>query len=58
MLLLARRLPRWAGLADAAYGSATYLPMADGATYAVTLTQSGLVARPVNPAAKRATRHW
>ena len=55
---LARRLPRWAGLADAAYGSATYLPMADGATYAVTLTQSGLVARPVNPAAKRATRHW
>lgn len=55
---LARRLPRWAGLADTEYGSATYLPMADGAAYEVALSQSGLIARPVNPAAKSATRRW
>ncbi len=30
---------------DAIYGSATYLPMTDGAAYSVTLSQSGLLAR-------------
>lgn len=55
---LARRMPRWAGLVDAEYGSATYLPMADGAAYAITLSQSGLVARPANDAAHAAMRRW
>lgn len=55
---LARRMPRWAGLVDAEYGSATYLPMADGAAYDITLTQSGLVARPANEAARAAMRRW
>jgi hypothetical protein len=55
---LARRMPRWAGLVDAEYGSATYLPMADGAAYAISLSQSGLVARPANEAARAAMRRW
>jgi hypothetical protein len=55
---LARRMPRWAGLVDAEYGSATYLPMADGAAYDITLSQSGLVARPANDAASEAMRRW
>lgn len=55
---LARRLPRWAAFVDSEYGSATYLPMADDAAYAVTLTQSGLAARPANAAARKAIRRW
>jgi hypothetical protein len=39
---------------DAVYGSATYLPMADGARYRVTLSQTGLLARPMNNAAAQA----
>jgi len=43
---------------DAVYGSATYLPMADGARYQVSLGQSGLIARPVNDAARTAVTGW
>ncbi|MBB6091534.1 hypothetical protein HNQ60_000380 [Povalibacter uvarum] len=43
--------PRWLPFVDAVYGSATYMPMADGARYQVSITQSGLIARPLNPAA-------
>ena len=39
---------------DAVYGSATYLPLADGAIYEVSLTSSGLAAVPLNDAAKKA----
>jgi len=52
---LARDYPGWLPFVDAVYGSATYLPMADGATYEVALTQSGLVARPQNAAARAAS---
>jgi hypothetical protein len=45
-----QRLP----FVDAVYGSATYLPMADGARYRVTLSQTGLLARPMNGAAAKA----
>jgi hypothetical protein len=48
--------PRWLPFVDSIYGSATYLPMVDGARYRVSLTQSGLIARAVNPAADAATR--
>jgi hypothetical protein len=44
--------------ADALYGSATYLPMADGAAYEVTVSQTGLVARPLNEAARLAVGGW
>ncbi len=56
--VLAQRAERWLPLADATYGSATYLPMADGAEYYVTVSQTGLVARPANEAARDATNNW
>lgn len=55
---LAQRHDRWLPLVDARYGSATYLPMADGARFSVSLTQSGLVARAENAAARRALERW
>jgi hypothetical protein len=51
---LSSRYPRWLPFVDAVYGSATYLPMADGARYEIKMTQSGLIARPVNAAAHAA----
>jgi hypothetical protein len=56
--LLARAYPRWLPFVDAVYGSATYLPMADGARFQVTISQSGLVARPTNAAAEAAVGAW
>lgn len=44
----------WLSAVDAIYGSATYLPMKDKANFEVTLSHTGLVARPVNEAAKEA----
>lgn len=46
--------PNWLPVVDAAYGSATYLPMQDGALFEITLSNTGLVARPVNQAARDA----
>jgi hypothetical protein len=43
---------------DALYGSATFLPMADGATYEIMIAQSGLLARPLNAAARAAVGAW
>ncbi len=43
---------------DTYFGSATYLPMEDGATYEVLITQNGLIARPVNTAAKTKLHQW
>lgn len=45
-------------LVDARYGSATYLPMADGATYEVFLSDTGLLGRPLNDAARQAISAW
>ncbi len=54
------RLARGRSLAfvDASYGSATYLPMRDGARFAVRVTQSGLLARPSNAAGAEAIVSW
>ena len=46
------------GAVDASYGSGAYVPMADGAVFEVSLTQSGLIARPTNPAAEQAVQRW
>ncbi|HEY0943581.1 MAG TPA: hypothetical protein VGE08_26080 [Steroidobacter sp.] len=43
---------------DAVYGNAAYMPMSDGARYEVSITQSGLIARPVNNAAQQAAGSW
>lgn len=55
---LAQAHPAWLPFVDATYGSATYLPLADGARYAVTVSSSGLVARPLNEPARRAIAVW
>jgi len=49
---------RLLAIIDASYGSATYLPMKDGAKFTVTLATSGLIARPLNGAAKAAVSQW
>lgn len=55
---LAHRFRGWLPWVDAIYGSATYLPMADNARFEVLITQSGLMARALNPAAQDAVRNW
>ena len=55
---LAHRYHRFVPWVDAMYGSATYLPMSDGALYAITVSQSGLIARPLNQAAREAVSGW
>lgn len=54
--VLSTKYPKWLPFVDAVYGSATYLPMADGARYEVKMTQSGLMARPLNEAARTAAK--
>jgi hypothetical protein len=48
----------WLPWFDALYGSATYLPMADGALYDIKASPSGLLARPLNQAARNAVGSW
>jgi hypothetical protein len=55
---VARRYHQYMPLADALYGSAAYVPMAEGAEYAVTVSASGLVVRPANEAARKAVGGW
>ncbi|TDJ34449.1 MAG: hypothetical protein E2O53_08200 [Gammaproteobacteria bacterium] len=54
----ARRFPLLAPGVDAYYGTATYVPMADGARYEVSLSRDALIARPVNDQAKAAVGSW
>lgn len=55
---LLHRHPHWLPWLDANYGSGVFLPMADGARYQVSLSRTGLMARPVNLAAAQAVEHW
>jgi hypothetical protein len=55
---LVHRYHSWVPWMDALYGSATFLPMADGALYEIKVSQSGLVARPLNQAARDAVGSW
>ncbi|AQR61249.1 hypothetical protein BZG35_06000 [Brevundimonas sp. LM2] len=52
---VARKYRRYVDAVDTLYGSAAYMPMADGGTYEVWITQSGLIARPTNEAARAAS---
>lgn len=54
LFAFAQQHPSWLPFVDATYGSATYLPLADGARYTVTVSSTGLVARPANESARRA----
>lgn len=55
---VARKFPVLMPGVDAYYGTATYLPMADGAKFEVTLSRTALLARPVNDAAREAVGSW
>lgn len=44
----------WISVVDAIYGNAAYLPMKDKANFDVTLSNTGLVVRPGNEAAREA----
>ncbi len=55
---LTRRYQRYVPLADALYGSAAFVPMAEGAEYVVSVSASGLVVRPANDAARQAVGGW
>lgn len=58
MWALTRRYQRYVPLADALYGSAAFVPMAEGAEYVVSVSSSGLVVRPANDAARKAVGGW
>ena len=55
---LARNFPKLTPGVDAFYGTATYLPMADGARFRVTLSRDALIARPINDPARKAVGDW
>jgi hypothetical protein len=55
---VARRFPAFTPGIDAYYGAATYVPMADGARFDVSLSRDALIARPANAAASRALGNW
>lgn len=55
---VARRLPLLFPGVDAYYGTATYVPMADGARFEVSLSRDALIARPMNDAARQAVGDW
>ena len=48
----------WSLIIDARYGSAAYLPMADGALFEVNVGPTGLVVRPMNGSAQQAISGW
>lgn len=55
---VAKRYPKLMPGVDAYYGTATYLPMADGARFEVSMTRTALIARPSNEAASDAVGSW
>jgi hypothetical protein len=55
---IANKYGRNIPLVDTVYGSGAYMPMADGATYEVAITQSGLIARAANQPARSAAENW
>ena len=55
---VARKFPLLTPGVDAQYGSATYVPMSDGARFEVSLSRDAVKARPVNDAAVKAVSSW
>ncbi len=55
---LSREYDTWLPWIDTVYGSATYLPMSDGASYQVSVSSTGLIARPINEIAKESVKSW
>lgn len=55
---LMNKYKQWLPWVDTYYGSATYLPMTDDASYLVSLTVSGLIARPLDDKTKEKLKLW
>lgn len=55
---LINRHPAWMPWLDTVYGSATYMPMAEGARFVITASPSGLVARPLDQSTARLLQDW
>ena len=55
---VARRFPALTPGIDAHYGTATFVPMADGARYEVSMSRDALIARPANEKAREALGQW
>ena len=55
---LTKQNETWLPWIDTIYGNATYVPMADGAKYSVSLSMSGLIARAENEEARKAVYRW
>ncbi len=55
---LINRYKKWLPWVDAYYGSATYLPMLDNASYNLSLTQTGLIARPHDTKTEERLKLW
>jgi len=55
---LARKFPRFTPGVDAHYGTATYVPMADGARFRISLSRDALIARPSNDPARESISAW
>lgn len=56
--MIGRKYAHWIPWVDAVYGSATYMPMVDGASYTVSVSSTGLLARPSNDIARKAIGVW
>lgn len=55
---VADRYPGWIPFVDARYGSATYLPMADGTHYEVRISATGLLARAEDEHTQSVVDQW
>jgi hypothetical protein len=55
---LAHNFPQFTPGVDAYYGTATYVPMADGARFRITLSRDALIARPLNDQARESVGDW
>ncbi len=55
---LIRQYQTYLPLIDALYGTASYLPMQDQAEFELVLTQTGLIARPLNSQAEKSIQNW
>lgn len=55
---ISKKYAAWIPWIDAYYGTATYLPMDDKARFKITLSQTGLLARPINEPGRQVIRFW
>ncbi len=55
---LAKKFDRWLPWVDAVYGDGVYIPMKHKARYRISMTNSGLIARPDNKIAEQAVANW